>query len=310
MEEFCSLILAAGKGKRMKSEQPKVLVEVLFKPMIKWVIDSLMASDIFDIGVVTGYKHEILEEYLSALPNNFEVFEQKEQKGTAHAVLVAMEFLEKRRKKDILIMSGDSPFCDSVTIKNAYSIHKKSDNSATIISATLKDPFGYGRILRKNGKIEAIVEQKDADEQTMRLTEVNSGVYWFKVDSLISVLPLIENNNHQNEYYLPDAIGLLLSRGEKIGTYTSPEEYVVLGANDQNQLAELNEIARKKILTKWIKQGTKILNEDNIIIGPDVIIEKDCTILPGTVLKGKTLLKKHSKIGPGVCVSDCSITIV
>jgi bifunctional UDP-N-acetylglucosamine pyrophosphorylase/glucosamine-1-phosphate N-acetyltransferase len=307
MSDFCSLILAAGEGKRMKLEKPKVLAEILFKPMIKWVIDAVVESGILDICVVTGHQHEVLEKYLSNLDNDFEVVYQKEQKGTAHAVLIAMEFLEKMRRKDILIVSGDSPFIDPFTIKNAYSIHKNSNNAATIISAELKDPFGYGRVKRENGNVSAIVEHKDADEEISKITEVNSGAYWFKVSSLIRILPLITNNNLQSEYYLPDAIGLLLAEGENVGAYKSPEEHVIWGANDQQQLQTLNQFARQRILKKWLEYGVRIPQEKDVRIGPDVVFEKSCTLLPGCVLKGHVIVKEGSILGPDVSVSDCTV---
>jgi bifunctional UDP-N-acetylglucosamine pyrophosphorylase/glucosamine-1-phosphate N-acetyltransferase len=307
MENSCAIILAAGEGTRMKSKKPKVLINVLFKPMIKWVIDAVFESDIRDICVVTGFKHKILENYLSNLPFPCEKFFQKERKGTAHAVMTAIDFLKRRKDCDVLILSGDAPLLDSDTIKNAYFEHKKQKNSATIISAKINNPFSYGRIVRENGQVIKIVEQKDTDSKTSLINEVNSGAYWFNVKSLLSILPFIENNNLQKEYYLPDAIGLLLASGEKIDSYTARKSDVILGANDQSQLLILEQIAREKFLNKWIDFGTKMPCKDGITIGPDVQIEKDCTIFPDSIIYGLTKIGLNCKIGPNITFKNCSV---
>jgi bifunctional UDP-N-acetylglucosamine pyrophosphorylase/glucosamine-1-phosphate N-acetyltransferase len=271
------------------------------------VIDAVFNSDISDICVVTGFEHEILENYLSKLPFACEKFFQKERKGTAHAVMTAIDFLKLRKDRDVLILSGDAPLLNSDTIKSAYFEHKNQKNAATIISANLDNPFSYGRIVRENGKVTRIVEQKDTDLKTCLINEVNSGAYWFDIKSLLSILPLIKNNNLQKEYYLPDAIGLLLASGEKVDAYTAREPDVILGANDQSQLFILEQIAREKLLKKWINFGIEMPCKDGITIGPDVQIEKYCTIFPGSIIYGLTKIGLNCKIGPNITLKNCSI---
>lgn len=242
----CAVILAGGEGKRMKSDIPKPMNEVLGKPMLRWVIDAVKAAGVNDICVVTGYKKEITEEYLSSLPFPVETVYQRERLGTGHAVMMAEEFL-RMKKGDVVILCGDAPFMDADTIRGAYKQHDEENCSATVISAMLDDPTGYGRIVRNpDNTLKSIVEHKEADEETRAIKEVNSGAYWFDSADLLSVLNGITTNNSSKEYYLPDALDLLLEAGKKVGAYTAGSADTVLGANDPQQLEELNRIAVKK----------------------------------------------------------------
>lgn len=246
MSKLCAIILAGGEGKRMKSNKPKTLSEVLNKPILQWVLDSVKNAGIEDVCVVTGYKKEYIEEYLKTLPYYVETTFQSERLGTGHAVMTAREFLEKNGG-DVIILNGDAPFMDSETIEQSLSQHDKTDSSATVISAKIDDPSGYGRIVRdENGNLKAIVEHKDADEKTLLINEINSGGYWFDSLDLLSVLSEIKSDNKAGEYYLPDAIKLLLEKGKTVGAFAAQSSDTVLGANDPEQLMELNEIARSR----------------------------------------------------------------
>lgn len=245
----CAIILAGGEGKRMKSDKPKTLTLVLDKPMLLWVINALKGADVNDICVVKGYKKECIDEFLDEYnkenSDSIESVFQAERLGTGHAVMMAKQFLEKCND-NVVILNGDAPFMDSSTIKNALNQHKDGF-AATVISAKVDDPTGYGRIVRDtDGNLEAIVEHKDADEDILNINEVNSGGFWFDAKQLLSVLDRITSDNKAKEYYLPDAIRLLLSDGKKVGAYTAECSDTVLGANDPAQLEKLNEIARAK----------------------------------------------------------------
>ena len=246
MSHMSAVVLAGGEGKRMMSDKPKALCEVLGKPMLKWVLDSLKASGIDDICVVTGHKKEYIEDYLKGLPFPVETAFQSERLGTGHAVMMASNFL-KKHPGDVVILGADAPFMDSDTICKAHELHISAKASATVISARVDDPFGYGRIVKdENGALEAIVEQKDANEEIAKISEVNSGAYWFDCEDLLSVLFEIGNKNASGEYYLPDALRLLISKGKAVRSFTAESPDTVLGANDPNQLRELNEIAKKR----------------------------------------------------------------
>ena len=242
----CAIILAGGEGKRMKSDKPKTLSEVLGKPMLWWVMSALKKAGIDDICVVKGFKKECIEEYLSTLDFEVESVFQAERLGTGHAVMMAKDFLASH-DGNVVILNGDAPFMTAETIEKSLEQHTSSGAAATVISARVDDPTGYGRIVRDDsGNLKAIVEHKDADEATRAIDEVNSGGYWFDCQLLLSVLDRIKSDNAAGEYYLPDAIALLLSDGKTVGAYTAECSDAVLGANDPAQLEELNQIAREK----------------------------------------------------------------
>ncbi len=242
----CAVILAGGEGKRMKSNKPKPMSEVLGRPMLQWVIDSVRAAGVENICVVKGFKKECIEEYVATLPYKVETVYQAERLGTGHAVMMAKDFL-KENKGDVVILCGDAPFMDKDTIANAYAQHDKENASATVISAVLEDSTGYGRIVRnEDGSLNAIVEQKEASEEILKIKEVNSGGYWFDTEDLLSVLDAITADNAAAEYYLPDALKLLLKENKTVGAFTASSPDTVLGANDPQQLEELNQLAIKK----------------------------------------------------------------
>ncbi|MBQ1615899.1 MAG: cytidylyltransferase, partial [Ruminococcus sp.] len=171
---------------------------------------------------------------------------QAERLGTGHAVMMAKDFLEKH-DGNVVILNGDAPFMSAETIEKSLSQHTSTGCAATVISARVDDPTGYGRIVRdESGNLRAIVEHKDADEEILKIDEVNSGGYWFDCKMLLSVLGSIRSDNKAGEYYLPDAIKLLLQNGKTVGAYTAQCSDAVLGANDPAQLEELNQIALKK----------------------------------------------------------------
>lgn len=241
-----AIILAGGEGKRMGSDKPKTLCEVLGKPMLYWVLSALKKADIDDICIVKGYKSEYIDEYVKTLPFEVETVLQSERLGTGHAVMMAERFLEDRGGS-VLILGGDAPFVDTDTIKDSMQQHISTNSSATVISATVDDATGYGRVVRNaDGSLKAIIEHKDADEEIRKINEINSGAYWFEVEDLLSVLHKITSDNKANEYYLPDALKLIIGSGKTAGAYTAKTADVALGANDPAQLEELNQIALKK----------------------------------------------------------------
>ncbi|MDR1564585.1 MAG: bifunctional UDP-N-acetylglucosamine diphosphorylase/glucosamine-1-phosphate N-acetyltransferase GlmU [Oscillospiraceae bacterium] len=304
----CAVILAAGEGKRMKSDRPKVMLNVLFKPMLRWVIDSVLASGTKDICAIVGFKEEVIKSYLG---NEFETVSQYERRGTGHAVMQAKDFMGKFSGGDVLVLCGDAPFMDADTIRTAYEKHISEGNAATIISAELAEPKGYGRIIRDNGigPVLGIVEHKDASEKQRRIKEINSGAYWFKIDKLLPILDTehLHNDNAQNEYYLPEVITIFLKKGYKVNAYKTSNTEAVMGANDCLQLNSLSSIARKKILDNLLVSGVEMPCSEGIIIGPDVRIGTNVTILPGTILKGKTKIGSSCTVGPNSLVDSCTI---
>lgn len=245
--EKSAVILAGGEGKRMKSSKPKALSLVLGKPMLKWVIDSVESAGIKNICVVTGFGRGYTEDYIKSVSDTIETAYQAERHGTGHAVMMCRDFLRKN-KGDVVVLNGDAPFMDGETISKAYALHKEISSCATVISAGVENPFGYGRIIRdEKGMLSAIVEQKDATPEQTLINEVNSGCYWFDTESLLQILDELTNNNASGEYYITDAISILLKKGKTVCAYKADSANTVLGANDPKQLEELNEIAKSML---------------------------------------------------------------
>lgn len=300
-----AIILAAGEGTRMKSSKPKAMSEVLFKPMLDWVMSAVEKAGIEDICIVTGYAAEYIEEHVN---EKVETVRQKERKGTGHAVMQAMDFIKRNEGGNIVILNGDAPFVDSETISEAIKYHVSKNNDVTVISALVSNPYGYGRITRdKNGDIKGIVEEASADENTKLIKEVNSGAYCFKAEALAEVLAKITPNNSKGEYYLTDAIGIILDSNGKAGAFNAGNEKTVLGANTRSQLNKLNELARSEILEKMMDNGIDIPCCDGIMIGPDCSIGCDTKILPGTIICGNVTIGEGCVIGPNSYVENAEI---
>ena len=298
-----AVILAAGIGKRMKAVCSKVLCEVSGKPMLNWVIDSAKNSGAERCCVVAS-----TDDVVSAAKNaGCTVCLQQERLGTGHAVMMAEDFLRENEDGDTLILTGDAPFMDEETIRKAYEQHKKENNAVTVVTAVLDDAKSYGRIIRKDGKLAAIVEKADCNEEQLAIKEINSGTFWFSTKKLIFALGKITNDNAQGEYYLTDAVALLIAAGENAGACISDSPDVVLGANDPAGLLELNEIAAAKAIKKHLEGGVQFMLRDGIIIGPDVVIEPGAVIKPGCILKGKTFIHRGAVIGPNSMIEDSEI---
>jgi bifunctional UDP-N-acetylglucosamine pyrophosphorylase/glucosamine-1-phosphate N-acetyltransferase len=292
----------------MKSNVPKVLCEVLFKPMIGWVLDAVEESNIKDVCVVTGYKSNILKDFLAQNGYITETVLQNSRKGTAHAVMEAKTFWDKFTGGDILIMGGDSPFVDKETLIGAYRRHIRNRNSATVISSVTHNPYGYGRIIRDmSGKVSAIVEEREASRDQREINEVNSGIYWFSVKNLAEALWDVTNNTTQKEYYLTSVIEILIKKHCRVEIFRSASNEIILGANDCEQLKLLNEIARRNVLRNFLKAGVNIPFADGVVIGKDVKIGSGTTIYPGTILRGLTSVGKNCVIGPYCEVIDGTI---
>ncbi len=311
MKKNCAIILAAGEGTRMKTSKPKVLAEVLFKPMLDWVIDRTKQSGVEDICVITGHMSESIITHLS---EDIETALQSERLGTGHAVMQARDFITRHGDADVLVLAGDAPLVDAETITTAHKLHRRTLNAATVISAKVDNPFGYGRILRDtNGALLRIVEERDASNAQKTITEVNSGAYWFKAQALLTALDQLQTmhnlspDSKSKEYYLTDTLEILIQLNLGVTAFGARTNHVVLGANDRVQLAQLNEIARREELNRHMLNGVSIPCADGILIGPDVEIGADTSILPGTILRGKVVIGAACTIGPNTLIENSLI---
>lgn len=234
MKKLITLILAAGKGTRMKSDLPKVIHKIKGKELVKFVIDQAKNAGSDDIWLITGHKSELVEAATAGLGVKYVL--QKEQLGTGHAVMQAEDVL-KDASGDVLILCGDVPLLKPETLKKFREHHIDSGAVATVMTTDFEDPFGYGRIVKNSdGQIIRIVEQKDASEEEKKIREINSGVYIIDKDALFSSLKNISSDNAGREYYLTDVIGILKNKNAKVGTFKIRDNNEILGINTIEQL--------------------------------------------------------------------------
>ena len=299
----CALILAAGQGKRIKSDLPKVLHKVCGKEMVNHVIDTLRKENIEDINVIIGKGADLVKENTKS--RNISYSLQEEQLGTGHAVKCAIDFL-KGKRGTVAIFNGDAPLITEETIEELFKTHKENGNSATILTSILNDASGYGRIIRKGNEVLKIVEHKDCNDEELKVKEINSGMYCFEIESLVECLGNLSNNNSQGEYYLTDVIGMLKEKNEKVGALVISYEET-LGVNSRVQLAEVEAVLRKRISNKHLENGVTIIDPNTTYIGIDVEIGQDTIIYPGNVLEGNTVIGKNCVLYPNSRINNSVI---
>ena len=304
-----AIVLAGGQGKRMRSDKPKVLCGVLGEPMIEWVLTACENAGLEKICVVKGFRADMIEDYLAARQSKAEISSvlQEEQLGTGHAVMQAEELMKEYADGNVLILNGDAPFIDAETINDALKCHTAADNSVTVVTAMIPDPTGYGRIIRGENGLSAIVEHKDCTPAQLAVTEVNSGCYWFRTADLLEVLGELTNDNAQGEYYLTDCIGLLIAAGKRAEAYTSHDPNVVLGANDRRSLLALNDAARAEVIGRHLENGIEFTCTDGVSIGNSVTIGQGTVIHAGAVLRGRTSIGENCIIGSGCVIENCTV---
>ena len=300
----CALILAAGQGKRIKSDIPKVLHKVCGKEMVNHVIDNMRKANIEDVNVIIGKGAELVKE--GTKERNVSYSLQEEQLGTGHAVKCATDFL-KGKKGTVIVFAGDAPLTKESTIENLIKEHEENKNSATLLSAMVEDPTGYGRIIRdSNGDVLKIVEHKDCNEEELLVNEMNAAMYCFDIEELLNSLEKLSNNNNQGEYYLTDVIGILKDEGKKIGAVVTDYEDTI-GVNSRVQLAEAEEILRNRINNIHLNNGVTLIDPKATYIGVDVKIGKDTIIYPGTIIEGNTVIGSDCLIMQNCRIKDSKI---
>lgn len=301
MASLSSIILAAGKGTRMNSPLPKVLHPVAGEPMINRVLQSVRACGAEEIRVVVGYGEALLRQLLE--PQGVTCCKQKEQKGTADAVKSADP---STLGDHILIMNGDHPLVSAKRLKEAYGQFVESGCDLMVLTAELENPASFGRIVRHNGSLKAIVEVKDASAETKQIKEVNTGIYIVSKKILENYLPQIHPNNQQGEYYITDMVSLCIEAGEKVEALKT-DPAVAFGVNTQKELALATKAIFREKCFQLMEEGVMIIDPENTYVEATVSIGPGSILYPGCFLKGQTTLNSFCVVEPNAFIQDSII---
>ena len=295
-------ILAAGKGTRMKSNLPKVLHSLGEKSLVERVIESAEPLLPSRRLVIVGYQSQEVKTAMDSI-HGVEFVEQAVQLGTGHAIQQLLPHLQGYTG-DLLILNGDVPLLRTETLKNLLQTHQENQNSCTILTAQLSNPQGYGRVFRNSeGIVQKIVEDKDCTPNQRENNRVNAGIYCFRWPDLAEILPHLQANNAQKEYYLTDAV----TQVGKVMAVDVKDNQEILGINDRLQLATANDILQKRIKEKWLLAGVTLIDPASITIDETVELQPDVIIEPQTHLRGKTVIKAGSRIGPGSLIENSEL---
>lgn len=301
MEKTVAIVMAAGKGTRMKSKKSKLVHKIYGKEIIKRSVENVKRAGIDEIIAVVGYQKEQIQEVLG---DTVKYAFQEEQLGTGHAVMQAAKLLEGKTGK-VLILNGDHPIIRPETLKRLVEVSTNRGESATVLTMIHDDIIPYGKIIHDvDGKINAIIEHKDCNEEQLKIKEVNLGMYCFDIQDLLEALKHINNNNAQNEYYLPDVIKVMYDKGLKTGSIVVSDNAEVLGINDRMDLQILTKALQLRINTEHMKNGVTIEDINNTYIYDDVEIGIDTIIHPNTTIKSGVVIGEDCEIGPNAYIRE------
>ncbi|MCQ2410502.1 MAG: bifunctional UDP-N-acetylglucosamine diphosphorylase/glucosamine-1-phosphate N-acetyltransferase GlmU [Elusimicrobiaceae bacterium] len=311
-KNLCVLILAAGKGTRMKSSLPKPLHTVCGFPMISHILKAAQVLNPAAVGVVIGHgAQQVMETIKNSLPaweiSTPIVFaEQREQNGSGSAVQAALPLLEKF--ENVLVLNGDTPLLQPQTLQKMVDAFTADPCDGLVAGVTVPDPFGYGRIVRDaDGAFKAIVEEADADDTTRQITEINSGMYVFRSAALQKALAQLTPQGPKNEYYLTDTLSYIKKDNGAVRVFSVADYTEALGINSKAQLAQAEQILRKRIVSRHLDNGVTFLNPDDVYIDEAVQIGADTVVCPGTYLLGRTVIGQNCVLEGGVYVKDSTI---
>ncbi|CUU07803.1 bifunctional UDP-N-acetylglucosamine pyrophosphorylase / Glucosamine-1-phosphate N-acetyltransferase [Armatimonadetes bacterium GBS] len=302
--KIAGIVLAAGKGTRMKSDTPKALMPLLGLPLTAHVLRAMETAGIEPIVVVIGHR---AEEVRAALGERYRYALQAEQLGTGHACLQALPELPPE-VQTVVVAPGDSPLITHEAFQAMLTLHQNTQADATLATAVLEDPTGYGRILRDgHGRVVGIVEEKDASPEQKAIREVCTSFYCFEVSVLREMLPRLSNQNAQGEYYLTDVIGIIAQAGGKVATWQSPDPALLMGVNNRWELAQAAQALRMRILKHLALEGVTIVDPATTYIEPTVEVGHDTVIEPNTHLKGATRIGSRCTLGPDLVLQDTQV---
>ncbi len=298
------VILAAGKGTRMKADKPKVLFEVAGRSMIRRVIDVVKGAGADSVALICGYKSQDVKAHLEDM-GTLSFFEQKEQLGTGHAVMQVD--LDGFSNDDVIIMPGDTPLFQSGMIREFIEDFRKTGCHGSILTTILEDPHGYGRIIRKDGSVLRITEHKDAKPHELDVKEINTGVYAVKRETLKKYLKRLDDNNAQKEYYLTDIFKHMIADGLKVGAYAYPVSRECMGVNSRRQLMEASLYEKDRVVRELTENGVTINDPGGLCINGELTCGEDVEIISPVTIKGDVRVESGSRIGPFVYLEDCRL---
>jgi bifunctional UDP-N-acetylglucosamine pyrophosphorylase / glucosamine-1-phosphate N-acetyltransferase len=306
--EVSVVVLAAGDGRRLKSEFPKVLHPAAGRPLLAHVLAALEPLPLEQRIVVASPRRDEVERSMAAcgFGGDLEFVVQDAPRGTADAVRIGADSLDASCRT-VLVVPGDAPLVEADTLFRVLDVHRTSSAAATVLTATVHDPSGYGRVVRgPDGVIERIVEERDADPDLRRIHEINGGVFAFEVDLLVPMLSKIDRENSQGEYYLSDVIGLFYGEDERVAAVETDAEEVS-GVNSRSQLAYVSGLLRHRVCERWMAEGVSIVDPRTTYIDSTVVIERDATIYPFTFLEGNTQIGTKAEVGPQARLVDSEV---
>jgi bifunctional UDP-N-acetylglucosamine pyrophosphorylase/glucosamine-1-phosphate N-acetyltransferase len=300
---FAVIVLAAGEGTRMRSRTPKVMHCFGGRTMLGHVLASAEQLDPEHLLVVVGHGRD---QVTASLSGKARAVVQETQDGTGHAVRVALDTLSGA-SGTVVVVPGDAPLLTGKTLQRLLHAHQSAGAATTLLTARVNDPTGYGRVVRDGNGVRAIVEHKDADEQTLAIDEVATSVYAFDAVHLQTALANLRTDNAQGEQYLTDVVGIHRTAGLTVHAEVADDADETRGCNDRAQLAELARILRDRIVAEHLRAGVAVLDPQTTWIDSSVVIEPDVTIAPNTQLHGATVIRTGAVIGPDTTLTDCEI---
>jgi bifunctional UDP-N-acetylglucosamine pyrophosphorylase/glucosamine-1-phosphate N-acetyltransferase len=306
-DDLAIVILAAGKGTRMKSNLVKVLHPLAGRPMLASILDLASSLAPRRVVVVIGYQAEQVKDAFKEYSHRWTWVIQTEQRGTADAVRAAQGVL-KDFGGTVLILYGDVPLLKRSTVEMLLEAHYRGKTPVTVLTATLRDPTGYGRIVRtERGIVTRIVEELDASPMERSIREINTGIYCMDAHLLFEALSLVDADNAKKEYYLTDVVGYSVKRGNRVGWYEAPEPELTLGINTRKDLAMAEQRLRSEICIQWMLSGVTIVDPSRTCIDHEVTIGRDTRIEPDCHLRGRTAVGNECTIGPGCVITDSTV---
>ncbi len=301
MAEFVAVVLAAGKGTRMKSALPKVLHQVGGEPMLAHVLAAARQAGAARCVTVIGFGAAAVE---AAIGPASEFVIQAEQLGTGHAVMQAQAALGGYAGT-VMVLCGDTPLLTADLLGRLYAAHREAGAAATVLTARMDDPGAYGRVIRdRAGRVAKIIEHKDASPAELAVNEINTGIYCFECQPLLAALAGLTCDNKQGEYYLTDVVGMFVAQGAKVWALTAEDDRETLGINSRRQLAEAEKILRRRKLEELMDSGVTIMDPDSTFIDAGVSIAADTVVYPFTWLEGATRIGSGCAVGPNTRLAD------